>query len=78
MWRPDDRGERRARVRLVFVGDPLPSDQRTTLVPIAGEGSTDEDLLEDASNNIEEYLHAQGTGTPWRRMPGPRRAANCT
>ena len=48
------------RVRLVFAGDPLPSDQRDELVPVAREGSTDEDLLEDASNNIEEYLHAQG------------------
>ena len=48
------------RVRLVFAGDPLPSDRRDDLVPVAREGSTDEDLLEDASNNIEEYLHAQG------------------
>ncbi len=48
------------RVRLVFSGDPLPSDQRDALVPVAREGSTDEDLLEDAGNNIEEYLRAQG------------------
>ncbi len=48
------------RVRVVFAGDPLPSDRRDDLVPVAREGSTDEDLLEDASNNIEEYLHAQG------------------
>ena len=48
------------RVRLVFAGDVLPSGERETLVPVAREGSTDEDLLEDASNNIEEYLHAQG------------------
>ena len=48
------------RVRLVFAGEPLPSNERDTLVPMEREGSTDEDLLEDASNNIEEYLHAQG------------------
>ena len=29
-------------------------------MPIAREGSADEDLLEDSSNRIEEYLHAQG------------------
>ena len=48
------------RVRVVFKGDPLPSDRRDDLVPIAREGSADEDLLEDATNRIEDYLHAQG------------------
>ena len=47
-------------VRVVFAGDPLPSDQRTELVPIEREGSADEDLLEDSSNRIEEYLRGQG------------------
>lgn len=47
-------------VRVDFTGDPLPSDQREELVPIAREGSADEDLLEDASNNIRAYLRAQG------------------
>jgi len=48
------------RVRVVFTGDPLPSDRRAELVPVEREGSIDEDLLEDSSNRIEEYLRAQG------------------
>jgi outer membrane protein insertion porin family len=48
------------RVRVVFTGDPLPSDRRAELVPVEREGSVDEDLLEDASNRIEEYLRGQG------------------
>jgi outer membrane protein insertion porin family len=48
------------RVRVVFTGDPLPSDRRAELVPVQREGSVDEDLLEDSSNRIEEYLRAQG------------------
>ena len=47
-------------VRVVFTGDPLPSDRRTELVPVEREGSVDEDLLEDSSNRIEEYLRGQG------------------
>jgi outer membrane protein insertion porin family len=47
-------------VRVVFAGDPLPADQRQELVPVEREGSVDEDLLEDSSNRIEEYLRAQG------------------
>ncbi len=47
-------------VKVVFAGDPLPSDRRDDLVPIAREGSTDEDLLEDSTNRIEDYLKAQG------------------
>ncbi len=48
------------RVRVVFTGDPLPSDRRAELVPVEREGSVEEDLLEDSSNRIEEYLRAQG------------------
>ena len=47
-------------VRVVFAGDPLPADRRAELVPVEREGSVDEDLLEDASNRIEDYLRAQG------------------
>ena len=47
-------------VRVVFTGDPLPSDRRAELVPVEREGSVDEDLLEDSSNRIEEYLRALG------------------
>jgi outer membrane protein insertion porin family len=47
-------------VRVVFTGDPLPPDARTNLVPAAREGSVDEDLLEDSSHRIEEFLRGQG------------------
>ena len=48
------------RVRVVFTGDPLPADERAELVPVEREGSVDEDLLEDSSNRIEEYLRGAG------------------
>lgn len=48
------------RVRVAFNGDPLPAGRRDELVPVAREGSADEDLLEDSSNSIEEYLRSQG------------------
>jgi outer membrane protein assembly factor BamA len=47
-------------VRVVFAGDPLPAAVRDRLAPVATEGSVDEDLLEDSTNRIEEYLRAQG------------------
>ena len=49
-----------SRVRVVFAGDPLPPDTREALVPVEREGSADEDLLEDSSNRLEEYLRGQG------------------
>ena len=47
-------------VRVVFAGDPLPSDERANLVPVQREGSVDEDLLEDSTARIEEYLRNLG------------------
>ncbi|MBI2829102.1 MAG: BamA/TamA family outer membrane protein [Acidobacteria bacterium] len=47
-------------VSVVFGGDPVPEADRERLVPVRREGSADEDLLEDASFAIEEYLHARG------------------
>jgi outer membrane protein insertion porin family len=47
-------------VSVMFTGDPLPGATRTALVPIEREGSADEDLLEDSSNRIEEFLRAGG------------------
>ncbi len=47
-------------VRVVFAGDAVPENRREELVPMAREGSADEDLLEDSSNRIEEYFRAQG------------------
>ena len=47
-------------VSVAFAGDPLPEADRERLVPVRTEGSADEDLLEDASVAIEEYLRARG------------------
>ena len=37
-----------------------PSNRHAELVPVEREASVDEDLLEDSTNRIEEYLRAQG------------------
>jgi outer membrane protein insertion porin family len=47
-------------VTVAFAGDPLPEADRDRLVPVRAEGSVDEDLLEDATFAIEEYLQARG------------------
>jgi outer membrane protein insertion porin family len=47
-------------VTVMFVGDPLSNARRDDLVPIAREGSADEDVLEDATNRIEELLRSEG------------------
>ena len=47
-------------VTVEFAGDPLPEADRERLVPVRTEGSADEDLLEDASVAIEDYLRARG------------------
>jgi outer membrane protein insertion porin family len=47
-------------VTVAFAGDPLPEAERDRLVPVRAEGSADEDLLEDATSAIEEYLQARG------------------
>ncbi len=47
-------------VSLYFDGDVLAPDRQTALVPIKREGSTDEDLLEDSTNRIEDYLRSEG------------------
>ena len=48
------------RVVVRFTGDPLPEAERERLVPIRTEGSADEDLLEDSSRAIEDYLYTRG------------------
>jgi outer membrane protein insertion porin family len=48
------------RVVVRFTGDSLPEAERERLVPIRTEGSADEDLLEDSSRAIEEYLYTRG------------------
>jgi outer membrane protein insertion porin family len=65
-------------VRVVFAGDPLPADRRDELVPVAREGSVDEDLLEDSSNRIEEYLRGLGyrdAKAPYTRQTSDRELA---
>jgi outer membrane protein assembly factor BamA len=47
-------------VTVAFAGDPLPEADRERLVPVRAEGSADEDLLEDATLAIEEYLRMRG------------------
>ena len=47
-------------VEVTFEGDPLPADRKKDLVPIAREGSVDEDLLEDSDRRIEQFLREQG------------------
>ena len=49
-----------AHARVVFRGDPLAADKRADMVPVEREGSVDEDLLEDSTNRIEDYLRSQG------------------
>lgn len=47
-------------VTLRFEGDPLPQNRLGELVPVAREGSVDEDLLEDSKRRIEDFLRQQG------------------
>jgi outer membrane protein assembly factor BamA len=47
-------------VTVTFAGDPLPKERREALVPFQREGSVDEDLIEDASRRIRDYLVRQG------------------
>lgn len=48
------------RVIVRFDGDPLPPERHQDLVPLAREGSADQDLIEDSAARIEEYLQSQG------------------
>ena len=47
-------------VRIAFAGDPLPQSEKDRLVPVREQGSADEDLLEDSSRAIENFLHQRG------------------
>lgn len=47
-------------VVVLFEGDPIPKDKREELVPVRTEGSVDEDLLEDSTRAIADYLRVQG------------------
>lgn len=52
--------ERGPLVSVVFEGDALPENERDRLVPIRAEASVDEDLLEDSTLAIEQYLRGRG------------------
>jgi outer membrane protein insertion porin family len=59
-------------VTVSFKGDPLPEGRRDELVPIAREGSVDEDLLEDSARRIAEALRSEGyrdAEVTYTRMP---------
>ena len=47
-------------VVVAFSGDPIPDSEKDRLVPVKAEASADEDLLEDSSRAIENYLHGRG------------------
>jgi outer membrane protein assembly complex protein YaeT len=47
-------------VRVVWAGDAIPSGMHADLAPVEREGSIDEDLLEDSTSRIEEYLKGLG------------------
>jgi len=47
-------------VRIEFAGDSLPENEKERLVPVKAEASADEDLLEDSTIAIENYLHQRG------------------
>ncbi len=49
-----------AQVAIRFEGDPVPGARVDDLVPIAREGSIDEDLLEDSSLRIATHLRELG------------------
>ena len=48
------------RVEVEFTGDQLPASRRRSLVPIEQLRSVDEEVIEDASRNIEQYLRLEG------------------
>jgi outer membrane protein insertion porin family len=47
-------------VTIAFRGDPLPHERLSEFVPLAREGSVDEDLIEDSVQRIKRYLNQQG------------------
>jgi outer membrane protein insertion porin family len=48
------------RVEIAFAGDPLPADRRRDLVPIDRLRSVEEEVVEDGSRNLEQYLRLEG------------------
>ncbi len=68
------RGDRGDRVQVSFAGDALPDDRRRALVPIARLRSVDEEVVEDSSRNLEQYLRLEGYRAA--TVPAERRRAS--
>ncbi len=68
------RGDRGDRVQVVFAGDVVPEDRRRSLVPISRLRSVEEEVVEDGSRNLEQYLRLEGYRTA--TAPAERRRAN--
>jgi outer membrane protein assembly complex protein YaeT len=47
-------------VTIAYRGDPIPRDRLAELVPLAREGSVDEDLVEDSIQRIKRHLNQEG------------------
>ncbi len=59
-------------VTVTFEGDPLPPGLQEELVPVREEGSVDEDLLDDSSRRVADFLQEQGywkATVDYRRVP---------
>lgn len=62
------------KVEIAFSGAPLPADRRRSLVPIERLRSVEEEVVEDASRNLEQYLRLEGYRAA--SVPATRRRAN--
>jgi len=51
---------RGSRVRVVFTGDELSRSEQERLVPIRAEATVSDDLLENSTRDIEQYLREHG------------------
>ena len=63
--------DRGPHVRVVFAGDPIPENRHAEFVPVERDASVSEDLLEDSTNRIAEFLRGQGyrdAAAPHTRM----------
>ncbi len=48
------------RVEIAFTGHPVPADRRRSLVPVDRLRSVEEEVIEDGSRNLEQYLRLEG------------------
>jgi outer membrane protein insertion porin family len=62
------------KVAIAFEGDALPGDRRRNLVPVDRLRSVEEEVIEDGSRNIEQYLRLEGYRAA--TVPATRERAN--